>query len=119
LELDGFDLGSDASIASGIADSDVTGVARLNGASTGIATNRGGVADSGAVLSGAVSGVSKVEGVGGSTTSTYFTRDLISTIVENQYEPGRRHTVLKVAAGVDAFIERVLHGPTDKALLRA
>jgi hypothetical protein len=27
--------------------------------------------------------------------------------------------VLEVAASVDAFIERVLHGPTDKALLRA
>jgi hypothetical protein len=27
--------------------------------------------------------------------------------------------VFKVAAGVDAFVKRVLHGPTDKALLRA
>jgi hypothetical protein len=26
--------------------------------------------------------------------------------------------VFKVAAGIDTFIERVLHGPTDKALLR-
>jgi hypothetical protein len=77
------------------------------------------VADSSAVLSGGVGGVSKVEGIGGSTASTCFTRDLISTIVENQHELGRRHTVLKVAAGVDAFIERVLHRPTDKALLRA
>jgi hypothetical protein len=77
------------------------------------------VADSGTVLSGAVGGVSKVEGVGGRTTSTCFTRDMISTIVENQYKPGRRHTMLKVAAGVDAFVKRVLHGPTDKALLRA
>lgn len=76
------------------------------------------MANSGAVLSGGVGGVPKVEGVGGSTTSTCFTRDLISTIVENQYEPGRRHTVLKVAAGIDTFVERVLHGPTDKALLR-
>jgi len=83
LELDGFDLGSNASVASSIAHSDITGVARLNGASTGIASNRGGVADSGAVLSGGVGGVSKVEGVGGSTTSTCFTRELISAIVES------------------------------------
>jgi hypothetical protein len=27
--------------------------------------------------------------------------------------------VLEVAAGVDAFIERVLHSSTDKALFRA
>lgn len=27
--------------------------------------------------------------------------------------------MFEVAASVDAFIERVLHGPTDKALLRA
>lgn len=41
------------------------------------------MADSGAVLSGGVGGVSKVEGVGGSTTSTCFTRELISAIVES------------------------------------
>jgi hypothetical protein len=41
------------------------------------------VADSGAVLSGAVDGVSKVEGVGGRTASTCFTRELISAIVES------------------------------------